>query len=127
MRVLSLFLILFGLISSSGCDLNQHDLVPEKANSSKPEENEDQDQRLDYDFVFNNILVPHCISCHRAGGRSDFLDMNFRPEVMSYIKPGDPGASFLYTIIQDGEMPPDAPLDPELISLLEQWILQGAP
>lgn len=78
------------------------------------------------DTVYQVILTPHCISCHKPGGFAGFLDLTQPEAVMGLVVAGQPDSSFLYTVMASGAMPPSGTLDPEKIELVRQWISQGA-
>ncbi|MEN0059094.1 MAG: c-type cytochrome domain-containing protein [Bdellovibrio sp.] len=74
------------------------------------------------------VVNGRCVSCHNPQnpeGQIDYLgDVN---SLLYYrmIIPRDPGSSFLYQVIQSGEMPPGQPLSEEDVSAITQWINEG--
>ena len=96
-----------------------------------------------YDTIFN----VECAGCHTGGGASGGLSLEAAGNIISvpegstgvsYIEPHDTAASYLYlkltgdqTSVSGGggaQMPKgSAPMDSALISMVETWILEGAP
>ncbi len=83
------------------------------------------------------VLERHCLSCHndrdRKGGLSLVSAETFRKggESGAVVAPGDPSASYLLDMVtpQEGKaaMPKgSAPLSPEELALLRDWIAAGA-
>lgn len=83
------------------------------------------------------VLERHCLSCHndrdRKGGLSLVSAETFRKggESGAVVAPGDPSASYLLDMVtpQEGKaaMPKgSAPLSPEDLALLRDWIAAGA-
>jgi tetratricopeptide (TPR) repeat protein/mono/diheme cytochrome c family protein len=85
------------------------------------------------------VLKKNCAQCHGPnskgeGGLKDILDVKKLIEAQGkdYIIPGNPGKSYVFQRIKDGEMPPDEkavtsrPSD-EDVALLKEWITAGAP
>ena len=96
------------------------------------------------------ILNTNCFRCHRDGGQADLagIELSLVPEdsydalvgqpsqldpTLTHVIPGDSEASLLYLIISS-DSPPigtrmpqgEAPLSPSDISLVRDWIDQGA-
>jgi len=80
------------------------------------------------------ILKAHCFHCHGEDGHIEGdLDVRLKRllekggEQGPAIVPGKPHESLLIELLKEGEMPKKAkPLKPEEISILEDWIAQGA-
>tara|TARA_R110002049_G_scaffold72490_6_gene187343 strand:+ start:17797 stop:20175 length:2379 start_codon:yes stop_codon:yes gene_type:complete len=85
------------------------------------------------------LLVQHCYECHseesgeQQGGllldrESGWIDGG---EMGKAVLPGELAGSLLITAIRydddELQMPPDGPLDPEVIKTFEKWIEMGAP
>lgn len=85
------------------------------------------------------ILANRCYSCHseRSGQREGGLLLDSRPgwqeggDSGKVISPGDLSKSLLVTAIRyadpDRQMPPDRRLSEHEVSVLEKWVLLGAP
>ena len=77
------------------------------------------------------ILVGRCLECH-GKARKGKLDLRTRATALAggktgrVIKPGKPDDSLLYEHVSTKEMPPKKPLTAEQISILKQWITDGA-
>lgn len=80
------------------------------------------------------ILVKHCYGCHGPEKQKSSLRLD-SAEALSVggsrgpaVIPNDSNSLLLEAIRQTGElkMPPDGPLDPEVIERLSQWIQEGA-
>ncbi|MDA1163314.1 MAG: PSD1 and planctomycete cytochrome C domain-containing protein [Planctomycetota bacterium] len=80
------------------------------------------------------IFRAHCFDCHGATeeikGELDLRLVRFLKkggESGAAIEPGKPGGSYLLDRIRNGEMPPgEKSISQHEISIVEQWILQGA-
>ena len=80
--------------------------------------------------VHANILVPKCVGCHRVGGSQPEQNFeNYMNTILTGgIEPGDAESSDLFKVCEDNEMPrqPIPPLTNEELTVLGQWIDQGA-
>jgi hypothetical protein len=82
------------------------------------------------------VLVEHCFECH--AGDSEVIQGGLRlddPVAMrrggdsgAAVVPGEPDQSLLLAAMryQDLEMPPEGPLDPQVVAHFEKWIQLGA-
>jgi hypothetical protein len=84
------------------------------------------------------VLVEHCYECHseQAGEQQGGLLLDRQSgwleggDTNKAVIPGEPDASLLIAAIRyddDLQMPPDEQLNGELVTLLESWVLRGAP
>lgn len=86
------------------------------------------------------ILEKSCVECHGEVDEDGFpymeagLDLRTWAEVMegsefgSVVEPGNPGESYLFTMVENGDMPDQGdPLLAEQIELIRRWIEAGAP
>ena len=81
------------------------------------------------------LLATHCHDCHGKDTREAGLDLRtaramvFGGESGSALMPGELAQSYLWTMIESGEMPPQGaePLSQRSRSLLRRWITAGAP
>ncbi len=77
------------------------------------------------------LLTANCVRCH--GGIAGLWLSDYEHIMLGSINgpvvvPGDPDASPLYTYVDMGLMPPDAPpLSQDDIELIRRWIEEGAP
>jgi ankyrin repeat protein len=92
--------------------------------------------KVDFGRDVRPLLAEHCYECHgpdeqKNGFRLDRRSRAFQGVLRPNIIPGDSEASRLYVKISSGQlgtqMPPRAPLAPDQIALLKNWIDQGAP
>ncbi len=95
-------------------------------------------QRVFFENKIRPVLVQHCYECHtpdakKIGGK---LLLDSRANLLkggesgSPIVAGNPGQSLLIQSLHwsgDLEMPPKAPLPPQVIADFEAWIAMGAP
>ena len=82
-----------------------------------------------------SILKKHCAECH-SGDRPETLPiLDFsaltdpkRGSLPAFLKPGNPTASQLIQLVEDGSMPPGRRprLAPEELSVLRQWAMSGS-
>ncbi len=98
-----------------------------------------QSHKVDYNIVVKPILNKHCMSCHGGVKKKGGFSLLTREEALQptesgkiAIVPGKPGESELIRRIsshdQEERMPyRKDPLQPEEISILKQWIEDGAP
>ena len=111
---------------------------------------EPSDRPADWDYVFTAILRPSCATaaCHSAITVQSGLDLSARePAYESLVRrpcgsledpadergvnvdPGHPETSPLMAWLRGSynlTMPPDLPLPPDEIAVIERWILEGA-
>ena len=95
-----------------------------------------------YEVHIEPIVKRYCISCHRAGKENNDYYMTTYDEIMNSgdnapnVIPGDITSILLRSVRREempeldpevGPMPPTKALKPELIEILERWILGGAP
>lgn len=94
-----------------------------------------EDKPVSYYRQIKPIFNSNCNACHKPEKDKGKLDMTTFSSLMKggkhgqELTPGDPGKSKLIEMISgdDPEMPKDAdPLSKEQVSLIEQWIKQGA-
>jgi uncharacterized membrane protein len=74
--------------------------------------------------VNSRIIQPLCVSCHGAGSANGSL-VNYNA-VRVYVTPNSLAGSELWQQVALNQMPQAAPLNAELKSLLQRWILEGA-
>lgn len=79
------------------------------------------------------ILVKRCLACHNARTAKGRLNLETFAALMAggesgaVVEPGDPDASVLVAMVEDGSMPKDAdPLTPEQIAIIRKWVATGA-
>ncbi len=91
----------------------------------------------DYDFktLYKHILLPKCIGCHEGSSakpENDPIDLssyNYLVEdrFIPILRPGEPHKSRLFLSTLNNEMPPQAPLEPEEVLYIKNWIKKCAP
>ncbi|SKB00835.1 Planctomycete cytochrome C [Prosthecobacter debontii] len=89
---------------------------------------------LSFEKDVRPILKAHCFHCHGEDGHAKGdLDVRLKHflekggESGPSIVPGKPHESLLLEVVKNGEMPKaDKKLKPEEITVIEQWITQGA-
>ena len=75
------------------------------------------------------IYISACASagCHNATShRSGYQLTDYAHISTEGIKPASPSSSFLYTVIQNGSMPPGGGVSSAQLALINKWITQGA-
>ena len=78
------------------------------------------------------VLGEYCGKCHGRGG-ANIGKMELKHERLlekKIVVPGNPGGSDLYTIIEEGEMPPEKEqnkVPQEKLGIIKEWIEGGAP
>jgi mono/diheme cytochrome c family protein len=96
------------------------------------------DEIPSYEMHVAPIFKRYCISCHRPGKENQNYLMQTYAEVMETgdnapnVIPGDLNNNLIRMIHREeidagGPMPPTKALKPELIEILERWVLGGAP
>lgn len=94
--------------------------TPGKTDSA--EESTSDDGRLRYQAVVDAVMTPVCLDCHKK-------NLGSYERVLAKVVPGDPEKSVFY-IRAKTDMPPweegYAPLTPEQLDVIYNWILQGA-
>ena len=78
------------------------------------------------------LLVRRCIQCHNGFDLKGKLDLSTREgafkggESGSSIHGDRPSDSLLWQRVSEKEMPPEKPLAPEELQILDKWFRQGA-
>jgi uncharacterized membrane protein len=97
-----------------------------------------EDGQISYQLHVKPLLETHCIECHNAEKMKVDLRLDSHEAIMkgskfdSVVIPGDPEESTLYYLTTFPEDDPDRmpkdgdPLTDEQISILREWIAQGA-
>ena len=97
----------------------------------QPEETNDLVYSSDWDGV-RELSRDLCEVCHVEGGTSPDLVLPAAIEADleqgggRLVVPGDPEASLLWTVLEDGSMPIGAPLSEAQIGHVKAWIEDGA-
>lgn len=101
----------------------------------------EDDRPARWSVISDAIIQPSCgtAACHSALAETadvvlDSREAGYSALVYSsasagpFVRPGDPDSPLLYLLRGDEvtRMPPDAPLPPADIALIEEWILAGA-
>lgn len=92
----------------------------------------------DYATHIEPIVKRYCVSCHRPGKENNNYLMRTYEEVMTSgdhapnVIPGDLQSNLVRMVRREeidagGPMPPNKPLRPELVEMIERWVLAGAP
>lgn len=112
--------------------------IPEEAAQASAIPALGSDEIPSYEVHVAAIFKRYCISCHRPGKENQNYLMQTYQEVMETgdnapnIIPGDLNNNLIRMIHREdieagGPMPPTKALKPELIEILERWVLGGAP
>lgn len=112
--------------------------IPEEAAQASAIPALGPDEIPSYEVHVAAIFKRYCISCHRPGKENQNYLMQTYQEVMETgdnapnIIPGDLNNNLIRMIHREdieagGPMPPTKALKPELIEILERWVLGGAP
>ena len=112
--------------------------IPEEAAQASAIPALGPDEIPSYEVHIAPIFKRYCISCHRPGKENQNYLMQDYTEVMQTgdnapnIIPGDLNSNLIRMIHREeieagGPMPPTKALKPELIEILERWVLGGAP
>ncbi|MBY0369364.1 hypothetical protein K2X33_01675 [bacterium] len=83
-----------------------------------------------YKTISEEIFGPHCVQCHNAEKAKGGVVITNVQELIdnSWIVPGDPDNSQLYTLVKDGDMPLGPTKVPaEQVEMLRKWIENGMP
>lgn len=118
---------------SSGCGSSAQlttapSLAPAVTPSSPPSPSPSTSSGGTFTQVNQQILQPLCISCHNTDAQSpnlsSYLSFATNPQ---YVVPGKAGASLIYTVTANGQMPQgEPPLTTSQQELLGTWINAGA-
>src|SRR5665213_1224584 len=86
-------------------------------------------QTIDFRRDIAPILEQRCAQCHYAGTSSNNLHLTGRKQLLSTgtVVPGQPKKSFFYNCMVDGWMPPAGKVPESELTLIRDWIAQGAP
>ncbi|MGE4131944.1 MAG: c-type cytochrome domain-containing protein [Bdellovibrionales bacterium] len=76
-----------------------------------------------------NAVFKSCTGCHGGANPSAQYSLTTYNNALSgfLILPGDPDGSYTYRRLAQGTMPPGAPISGTNLTLIRNWILQGAP
>lgn len=97
-----------------------------------------EDRPADWAYLHTAIIAPSCATsgCHAALTATFDLELEDRDTAYrqlldrGYVVPGDPLRSRVLHLLRGDEvrkpMPPDQPLPPADVDLVELWILEGA-
>jgi mono/diheme cytochrome c family protein len=116
--------------------------IPEEATLASAIPELGPDEIPSYEVHIQPIVKRYCISCHRPGKKNNDYFMTTYDEIMNTganapnVIPGDLESILIRVINREdldyletpvGPMPPTKELKPELIDILERWVLGGAP
>lgn len=112
--------------------------IPEEAAQASAIPALGPDEIPSYEVHIAPIFKRYCISCHRPGKENQNYLMQTYQEVMETgdhapnIIPGDLNNNLIRMLYREeieagGPMPPTKELKPELIEIIERWVLGGAP
>lgn len=84
--------------------------------------------------IQSELINASCASCHNPGRSAGGIDLTSYAAISkgrsatgaALLMPGDRKQSLLFTVIEEGIMPPSRPVSPELLNLLGCWIDRGA-
>ena len=84
--------------------------------------------KVDFQTDVAPIFEQYCVNCHHAGNTKADLEMSSRKDLLDHraITPGKPDQSVLYTMMQKGLMPPGKRLPDDKLTIVRDWIAQGA-
>lgn len=72
------------------------------------------------------IFSASCMPCHAPGGGAAKYDLTSFDKVATLVVPGKSGSSELFTVLDQGKMPPSGKLDPAKLAAVQKWIDEGA-
>jgi len=112
--------------------------IPEEAAQAGAIPELGPDEIPSYEVHIEPIVKRHCVSCHRPGKKNNNYHMRSYQETMETgdnapnVIPGDLNSNNILMINRQeieagGPMPPTRALKPELIDIIERWVLGGAP
>lgn len=112
--------------------------IPEEAAQAGAIPELGPDEIPSYEVHIEPIVKRHCVSCHRPGKKNNNYHMQSYQETMETgdnapnVIPGDLNSNNILMINRQeieagGPMPPTRALKPELIDIIERWVLGGAP
>jgi menaquinol-cytochrome c reductase cytochrome b/c subunit len=84
------------------------------------------------------IIKRYCLSCHRPGSAKNNYDLSSYQSLMTSgdhkpnVRPGDANSNLVlminrHKIAAGGPMPPTKALPPDLLDIIQRWVLAGAP
>lgn len=75
-----------------------------------------KEELVTFDVLNQQILTPHCISCHKKSGTEE--------GIAKWVVPGEPEKSKLFNSVKEGRMPKRAnPLPLKDVELIRQYIV----
>jgi mono/diheme cytochrome c family protein len=89
------------------------------------------DPSVFFDENVEPLFVSRCLSCHGAEQKGG-LDLRSKTTALAggksgaVLVSGKPDESLLFQLVADGEMPPKHPLNEDEVSVIRQWIADGA-
>ncbi len=72
------------------------------------------------------IFSASCMPCHAPGGGAAKYDLTSYDKVATLVEPGKSGSSKLFTVLDQGKMPPSGKLDSAKLTAVQKWIDEGA-
>ena len=87
--------------------------------------------QVDYETQIQTIFNNSCTSCHIYGHNSGLNLTTYSATMIggtsgAAVVAGDHANSLLWTRVNNGSMPPNGNLEPDLVDLIAQWIDEGA-
>ncbi len=114
------------------CD-PQHSLPVESPSEDKDVSKPLDPEEITFTTIYQQLLVPQCLQCHGSEKPADGIDLSSMAGIENsfswppVLTPGEPEQSRLFLSIRDGEMPKRGPpVSPDLVELVETWIILGA-
>ncbi len=115
MRNLALFISLISYIFM-GCDYTKY--KEEQETNKKFDLSREQKSQLSFNFVYQRIFAPNCVSCH---GNSGNVNLETYPNVLAQI------SKIKTSIFENRTMPKRGALTNRDLAILWNWIEMGAP
>jgi mono/diheme cytochrome c family protein len=72
------------------------------------------------------IFAASCMPCHAPGGGAARYDLTAYDKVAALVVAGKADSSKLFTVLNQGRMPPSGKLDSSRLATVRKWIDQGA-
>lgn len=142
-RSFSLFSLLVFVVLGAGCNYEVFEPAQLAAAVPGKEINKSEDLLTAPTFgsIFQNVIRPQCLSCHKVGGRAEEVPLSTYEDLLNprtgdpLVVPGDLENSIFYQVLLPeagrNRMPPPRsnlpPVSDEKIAVVREWILKGAP
>jgi mono/diheme cytochrome c family protein len=101
--------------------------VPQpQANAPAPDTVKPAAVEVSYSKDIQPIFTASCMPCHSGADAKARYDLTAYDKVVTLVVAGKADSSKLFSVLNDGKMPPPGKLDAAKLATIRRWIAQGA-